>query len=204
MRASLDVELVGTYVTLLPLTADDTAGLLAAASEDRSTFSYTNVPGTTEEMDETVRTLLDEHRDGVSVPLVTRDRTTGEVLGMTRYLTLRWLTSGQYPDAVEIGGTFLSARAQRTKVNANAKCLMLSHAFDVWGVQRVDLKTDERNERSRGAIERLGARFEGVLRSWQPSLAQGEAGTFRNSAMYSILPAEWPDVRAELERRLAS
>ena len=73
---------------------------------------------------------------------------------------------------------------------------MLTHAFETWGVQRVDLKTDARNARSRAAIERIGGRLDGVMRAWQPSLVPGEEGRARDSALYSIVPAEWPDVQA--------
>jgi RimJ/RimL family protein N-acetyltransferase len=121
---------------------------------------------------------------------------------MTRFLTLRWYFERDYPDAVEIGGTFLTSAAQRTAANTETKLLMLAHAFDIWQVRRVDLKTDERNERSRRAIERIGGRFEGVLRNWQAAQVDGEEGRTRNSAMYSILLSEWPDVRVQLEDRL--
>ena len=79
---------------------------------------------------------------------------------------------------------------------------MMTHAFDVWDVRRLDLKTDERNERSRRAIERIGGQFEGVLRNWQAAQVVGEEGLTRNSAIYSILPPEWPGVRARLATRL--
>ncbi len=97
---------------------------------------------------------------------------------------------------MEIGGTWLAASAQRTGINVEAKLLLLAHAFDEWGTARVDLKTDARNAKARAAIEGLGARLDGVLRSWQPSQAPGEADRLRDSAMYSILAAEWPAARA--------
>jgi RimJ/RimL family protein N-acetyltransferase len=99
----------------------------------------------------------------------------------------------------EIGGTWLAPRVQRTPVNTEAKLLMLAHAFEVWRVRRVSLKTDARNERSRRAIERLGARFDGVLRAHMPAADGG----LRDSAFYSILDAEWPAVRETLRSRLA-
>ena len=204
MPEAVTVALTGRYAELLPLALDDVPGLLSAAIEDRSTYDWTHVPATLGEMEDAVHRLLEEHRDGISVPLTTWDLQRGAIVGMTRFLTLRWSLGRELPEAVEIGGTFLAAQAQGTKVNPDAKLLMLAQAFDVWGVQRVDLKTDERNVRSRRAIERLGAQFEGILRNWQPSLAIGEDGTCRNSAMYSILPAEWPGVRARLEERLAA
>jgi N-acetyltransferase len=199
---SLAVTLSGTYVTLSPLALDDTPGLVAAATEDRGTYSLTSVPDSHERMAAQVRSLLGAQSQLEALPFATRSTETGEIVGMTRFLTLRWWFERKYPDAAEIGGTFLAASSQRTRINTEAKLLMLRHAFDVWGVQRVDLKTDERNERSRRAIERLGASFEGVLRNWQPSLVAGEEGQGRSSAMYSILPPEWPAIQARLEERL--
>jgi RimJ/RimL family protein N-acetyltransferase len=121
---------------------------------------------------------------------------------MTRYMSIRRREGEEIPYAVEIGGTWLCASAQRTGINTEAKLILLAHAFEVWGVGRVDFKTDARNERSRRAIERLGATFEGVLRHWQPSLVSGEETQLRNSAMYSILDTEWPRVSADLRSRL--
>ena len=100
---------------------------------------------------------------------------------------------------MDIGATWLAASAQRTRCNTEAKLLMLTHAFDVWRVHRVALKTDERNAASRRAIERLGARFEGVRRADMP----GQDGSVRHSAYYSIVQAEWPAVRKTLEDALA-
>jgi RimJ/RimL family protein N-acetyltransferase len=102
------------------------------------------------------------------------------------------------PYAVEIGGTWLAASAQRTGINTEAKLLLLDYAFSVLGVGRVDLKTDARNDRSRNAMARIGGTFEGVLRNWQPSLVPGEEGRLRDSALYSILDTEWPDVHERL------
>ena len=199
---ALSVTLVGQYATLTPLSLGDVAGLVAAANQDRSSFGFTYVPDTEELMEEHVRLLLAEHDAGLSVPFTTRSSPTGDVVGMTRFLNLRWWFGRDVPDAAEIGGTFLGAAAQRTPVNTEAKYLMLGHAFDAWSVQRVDLKTDARNDRSRRAIERIGGRFEGTLRKWQPSLVAGEQGDARDSAMYSILAAEWTQVRQALEKRL--
>src|SRR5437870_7430783 len=127
------------------------------------------------------------------------------VVGGTSYLDVqqwRWppgspLQRTDRPDAVEIGATWLAASAQRTRCNTEAKHLLLSHAFDVWQVHRLSLKTDERNAGSRRAIERLGAMFEGVRRGDMP----GQDGTVRSSAYYSIMRAE-PAVRKTLEDAL--
>ena len=99
---------------------------------------------------------------------------------------------------VEIGSTWYANRVQRTPLNTEAKLLMLTHAFDRWKVLRVCLKTDARNTRSRNAIERIGAVFEGVLRNHMPSYDGG----IRDSAFYSITSADWPAVRAGLAARL--
>jgi N-acetyltransferase len=202
MSSSLSVTLTGRHVTLTPLSLDDVPGLVHAASGDRSTFGWSIVPPTSGEWDVIVRRLVADAEQGTVVPFATRRSDTNEIIGMTRFLTLRWYFDRDYPDAVEIGGTFLTADAQRTAANTEAKLIMMRHAFDVWGVRRLDLKTDERNERSRRAIEGIGGRFEGVLRSWQAAQVDGEVGRTRNSAIYSILVEEWPDVRARLEERL--
>ncbi len=202
MPRSLAVTLSGPNVTLTPLSFDDATGLLVAATEDRDSFGFTSVPDSEEHMVAALRSLLADQDKLEALPFTTRSRTSGQIVGMTRFLNLRWWFGREYPDAAEIGGTFLAASAQRTRINAEAKLLMLRHAFDVWGVRRVDLKTDERNHRSRRAIEGLGARLEGVLRNWQPSLVAGEEGQGRGSAMYSILPTVWPGVGERLEERL--
>ncbi|HEY5092923.1 MAG TPA: GNAT family protein [Acidimicrobiales bacterium] len=198
----LAVTLTGRFVTLTPLTLDDVGGLVHAASGDRSTFKWSLIPDDLAGMEVVVRRLLDDQDGRTAVPFVTRHRDTGEIIGMTRFLLLRWWLERPYPDAAEIGGTFLAAPWQRTPCNTEAKLLMLSHAFDEWDVRRLDLKSDARNERSRRAMERLGATFEGVLRNWQPSQVDGEEGRTRDTSMYSILPSEWPAIKARLVERL--
>jgi RimJ/RimL family protein N-acetyltransferase len=202
MSSSLEVTLRGRHVTLTPMSLDDVAGLVAAASGDRSTYGWSIVPDTIDAMDVVIRRQLADRDQGLAVPFATRRSDTNEIIGMTRFMTLRWYFGRDYPDAAEIGGTFVTASLQRTAVNTEAKLLMMTHAFDVWGVRRLDLKTDERNVRSRRAVERIGGQFEGVLRNWQAAQVEGEENLTRNSAIYSILPPEWPDVRARLEERL--
>jgi N-acetyltransferase len=202
MSSSLSLTLTGRHVTLTPLTLEDVPGLVRAASGDRSTYGWSVVPDSVDQMEVIVRRLISERDQRSAVPFATRRSDTNEIIGMTRFLTLRWYFNREYPDATEIGGTFVTAQAQRTPVNTEAKLLMMTHAFDVWDVRRLDLKTDERNGRSRRAIERIGGRLEGVLRNWQAAQVEGEDGLTRNSAMYSILPTEWPDVRVRLEERL--
>ena len=199
------VVLRGQTVVLRPLSATDGVALAAAAAESRQPYRYTRVPDGVEEARSYIETALADQDVGRRMPfaILWHDR----VVGSTSYLDLqrwRWpagspLQRTDRPDAVEIGSTWLAASAQRTRCNTEAKYLLLSHAFDVWGVHRVSLRTDERNVQSRRAIERLGAMFEGVRRGDMP----GQDGSVRASAYYSIVRAEWPDVRRKLEGALA-
>jgi len=195
--------LEGHHVRLEPLTMLHAEGLLAAVSEDQSTYVWTRAPAPDAAG---VVAFIDEAlAEPARLAFATLWTDEGRIVGSTSFFAEQWPWGGHTgpsdaPDAVEIGGTWLAASAQRTAVNTEAKLLMLSHAFDVWQVQRVSLKTDARNERSRAAIERLGARFDGILRRHMPAL--GPAGGTRDSAFFSILPDEWPDVRARLETRL--
>lgn len=192
-------------VTLRPLTDADVTAIAAAAAESRQHYLYTGVPDGVEEARRYIERALASRDAGERMPfaIVWQDR----IVGSTSYLELerwRWPSGSvrqrtDRPDAVEIGSTWLAASAQRTRCNTEAKYLMLSHAFDVWEVHRVSLRTDERNARSRQAIERLGAVFEGVRRADIP----GQDGSVRNSAYYSILKPEWPEVRKRLEDFLA-
>ena len=192
-------DLRGEVVHLQPMSLDHVDGLVAAATEDRATYGFTEVPADHASMTAHVTHLLALHARGSDVPLTTCDARTGRVLGATRFLWIRSYFGAEMPDAVEVGGTWLGASAQRTGANTDAKLLMLTHAFDVWGVQRLDLKTDARNARSRDAIERLGARLDGVMRNWQPSYVPGEEGQPRDTALYSIIPSEWPAIRERLQ-----
>jgi N-acetyltransferase len=194
--------LEGATVRLEPLAATHADALGAAASEDRSTYRLTTVPSGADSAREYVATLLEEWRRGEAVPFAQVEVATSRVVGATRFLNLRHRPGRVTPYAVEIGGTWLAASAQRTGVNTEAKLLLMDHAFSGWDVVRVDFKTDARNERSRQAIARLGATFEGVLRNWQPSHAAGETGLYRDSAMFSVTAAQWPAVRAALESRV--
>jgi RimJ/RimL family protein N-acetyltransferase len=153
-------------------------------------------------MEAYVEELLAARSAGETLPLTQVRVSDDRPVGMTRYLLFRWATSTPAPYAVEIGGTWLAASAQRSGINIEAKLLLIRHAFEEWNMARVDFKTDARNARSRAAIEGLGARFEGVLRNWQPSHVPGEEGRLRDSAMYSITADEWPDVHRHLTWRL--
>lgn len=195
--------LKGSHVSLEPLAVDHVAALAAASGGERSTFGYTEVPDGPGAMASYVEKLLAQAAAGAAVPFVQRRVAGDEIVGCTRFMELRWWRDRPEPDEVEIGGTWLTARAQRTPVNTEAKVLLCTHAFEVWNVWRVAWATDARNERSRVAIERLGASFEGVLRNHRPSLVDGETGRPRDTALFSMTDAEWPAAKARLLDRLA-
>jgi RimJ/RimL family protein N-acetyltransferase len=204
MTPRLDAPtLTGTRVRLEPLSLAHADDLVAASSESRDTYDWTTVPDGVESVRAYISALLAFAATGEWIPFAQVRMSDGRAVGGTNYLTVRSVPDVAYPYAVEIGGTWLAQSAQRTGINAEAKLLLLTHAFDKWGVGRVDLKTDARNERSRNAIAGIGAQFEGVLRSWQPSHARGEAGRLRDTALFSIVAEEWPGVREGLQARLA-
>jgi RimJ/RimL family protein N-acetyltransferase len=197
--------LTGRHVVLEPLTAAHAEALLAAADIDRSSYGYTLVPADLDTMRGYIESLLAAARSDTAVPFVQRVPGSGEVVGCSRFLDLRWWSGRPTPDEAEIGGTWLRADVQRTAVNTEAKLLLLSHAFEVWQVHRVAICTDARNERSRTAIARLGAQFEGVLRNHRP--AAGNAvplGGARDTAVFSIVASEWPTVCEGLRARLVT
>jgi RimJ/RimL family protein N-acetyltransferase len=199
-------ELRGKHVLLEPLEAAHAADLAAASAGDPSFYSWTYVPQGEKDMSRYIDAALATRDAGTAWPFVTRSALTGKVIGATRYFDLEWWPwpAGHErrdrwaPDVCEIGYTWLTRDAIRTAANTEAKLLMMTYAFQVWGVHRVVLHTDERNARSRAAIERIGGKFEGILRAHR--LASDF--TPRNSARFSIVAAEWPEVRARLERRL--
>jgi RimJ/RimL family protein N-acetyltransferase len=204
--------MVGRHVALVPLSIDHVPDLVRAANEDRREYDFTAVPPTTESMEAYVDTLVREHTEGKVVPFAQcvfdASGDIGRAVGCTRYMDIRspygrGFPGRPFPDEVEIGGTWLAASVQRTAVNTEAKFMLLSHAFEVWAVQRVAICTDARNARSRTAIARIGASFEGVLRSHRPSYVAGEERVLRDTAVYSVVGSEWPEVKAGLERRLA-
>ena len=201
------VTLEGRWVRLEPLGRGHAAGLLAAASGSRDTYGFTTVPGTAAETKAYIGGALAEQAAGRALPFATIDRARGVVVGCTRLFNIEfwpWPAGNpnqrgvDRPDVAEIGWTWLAASAQRSPINTEAKLLMLAHAFDVWRVHRVSLMTDARNQRSRNAILRIGARFDGVLRAARPA----SDGAIRDTAAFSILEAEWPAVRAKLQARL--
>ena len=195
----------GRHVRLEPLEDAHAEALLAAANESRSTFGLTLVPSHRAGMEAYIAAALAEREQGQSIPFVVRDG-GGAIVGSTRYMCIEhWKWPGEAPppvpdgpDALEIGCTWYAERVQRTALNTEAKLLLCTHAFERWRVRRVTWKTDERNERSRNAILRLGARFDGVLRANRA----GFDNNVRSTAYYSMLAAEWPDAARRLKARL--
>jgi RimJ/RimL family protein N-acetyltransferase len=181
--------LAGLLVRLEPLGREHLDGLWAA-SRDPRTWQWLSVvqPQTREQL----AAWLDEALAGPYLPFATV-LAAGAVAGSTRYMNL-------HPEqrTVEIGWTWLAPSAWGTGANVEAKLLMLEQAFDRWGCRRVELKTDALNDRSRGAMEALGATFEGVHRKHM--LVRG--GENRDTAWYSLLDDEWPAVRERLLVRL--
>ncbi|MEU0031809.1 GNAT family protein [Streptomyces sp. NPDC006335] len=194
--------LTGELVRLEPLDHGHTADLAAAAEENRGTYAYTWVPRAGE-VGDYVDAQLARAATGRLAPYAQVSVATGRAVGATSFWEPRCWRFDDRLDAVEVGFTWLAASAQGTGINAEAKLLLFRHAFEAWGVQRVDLKTDARNERSRAAIQSVGARFEGVLRNWSRSWAPGEDGLLRDSAIFSLTAQEWPQCRERLEERVA-
>jgi RimJ/RimL family protein N-acetyltransferase len=185
--------LEGRIVTLEPLAERHFAGLLAVGlAPDLWRWTIDRL-ATEGDMRRWLDDTLQEQADGRSIPFATVERASGRVAGSTRFGHLD-------PENrhVEIGWTWVAPEWQRTAVNTEAKYLMLRHAFEVWNCHRVELKTDVLNVRSRRAIERLGAREEGVLRKYQRT----QGGRMRDTVLYSILDTEWPGVKSGLGRRL--
>jgi RimJ/RimL family protein N-acetyltransferase len=194
----------GDRVRLEPLSPNHSRDLADSAEEDRSTFGHTWVP-TRASVDDYISHQLTQAESGKLTPLAQIRVLDDRAVGCTAYWDPRpWPGRPDEPAAVEIGWTWLAASAQGTGINVEAKLLLLGHAFERMGVARVDIKTDARNDRSRRAIEGLGASFEGILRRWSPSWVPGEEGKLRDSAMYSIIDVEWPECEVRLRRRLAA
>ncbi len=189
----LTTRLEGSLVTLEPLRAED-AGALREAAQAPEIWAWLANLNERERFDEWMRLTLEAIEAGREGPFTTRDAGSGKVIGSSRFLNVR-----PADRVVEIGWTWLHPSAWRGGANVEAKLLMMRHAFETLCCVRVEFKTDARNERSRAALAALPARFEGILRNHMivPDVGQ------RDSAYFSVIAGEWPDVRANLEHRLA-
>lgn len=201
-----DRVLSGRYIRLEPLDHRHVDGLVAAAAADPSLYQWSPIPQGKVEAIRYIETALAWQNEGSAVPFATVRVEDGVVIGSTRFFNReRWSWPQSHarhgrdaPDGCEIGYTWLSGPAIRTAANTEAKLLMLAYAFENWQALRVCFHTDARNRRSRAALERIGGKFEGILR------AHRMAADFiaRDSARYSIVAAEWPEVKQRLSRLL--
>ena len=184
------VILNGKFVRLEPMIEDHIPGLAEiGVGQTFWDFMLYGRMDSVEDMRNWVRDILSRAQNGTDLPFVAIHVASGKVAGATRYLNIMPKDRG-----LEIGGTWYGTEYQRTPVNTECKYLLLTHAFEKLGCIRVQLKTDLRNVRSQKAIERIGAKREGILRNHMilPS------GQFRDSVFYSILDSEWPEVKKRL------
>ena len=197
--AALNPVLEAGIVRLEPLAAEHEAGLRAAAAAPEI-WTWMLSPSPAEDpavFDAWFAAALAAGAAGQEGPFATVDARSGAVVGSTRFMTLRPEHRG-----LEIGWTWLTPAAWRTGINVQAKALQLEHAFERLGCLRVELKTHARNARSRGAMERLGAQFEGVFRRYQ--VTPNIDGGVRDSAFYSVTDLDWPALKPALAARIAA
>ena len=187
------VILEGQHVRLEPLTLAHEEALIAAAGDGELWNSTVTIVPSRAEMAPYIASALEQQALGIELPFVIIRKSSGQVVGTTRFYFI-----DRQDRHVEIGYTWLSASAQRTGVNTEAKLLLLTHAFETWRCIRVALITDVLNQRSRAAILRLGAKEEGILRNHM--IMPG--GRYRDSVCFSIIEAEWPEAKARLEELL--
>jgi RimJ/RimL family protein N-acetyltransferase len=187
------LSLDGNFVRLEPLTLAHFDSLCAVGFDDSIWLWTTTQVKTPDDMQRYIETALEEQRRGVSLPFATVEKTSGKIVGSTRFGNI-----DRHNRRVEIGWTWINPRWQRSAINTEAKFLMMRHAFETWRCVRVELKTDVLNEKSRAAILRLGARQEGVLRRHQIT----DAGRFRDTVYFSIIDTEWEAVKKDLQSKL--
>lgn len=186
--------LAGAHVRLEPLAPPHLDGIMRAGADDEIWRWLPYRPRTRDEYAAWLDDALAAAAAGTQAPFATVDARTGEVAGSTRLFFV-----SPRDRRIEIGGTWLAPAAQRTPINTESKLLLLTHCFETLGAVRVELKTDARNERSRAAIARLGAQFEGVMRKHM--LTRG--GVYRDSVYFAIVDDDWPAVRERLRAMLA-
>ena len=190
--------LVGTHLLLEPLRYDHVPGLLAAAAGGGDLYRWSPVPQDEAAVRRYVETAVAASGSETAVPFAVVRLEDDAVIGSTRFWNLdywAWPDPKPAPDTCEIGYTWLSRDAIRTGANTEMKRLMLTYAFEVWQVRSVYLHTDVRNQRSRDAMQRIGARFEGILRSHR----LGADRSPRDSARFSVTAEDWPAVRLRLD-----
>lgn len=189
------VTLEGGFVRLAPLKLSHLPELFEAANDESLWLLSSNNVKTREDMLRYVETALGEFERKISLPFVTIEKSSGKIIGSTRFGNIA-------PEhrKTEIGWTWINPEWQRTKINTEAKLLMLTHAFESWNCVRVELKTDVLNEKSRRAILRIGAKEEGILRQHLIT----DTGRFRDTVYFSIIDSEWQTVKTALQEKLRS
>lgn len=188
------VTLSTDRLILRPLSLDDVPALGEAASDGALWEKKTTTVPRPEGFEEYVRKALDLQAAGLALPFATVVKDGNRVIGSTRYMNIDAANH-----RVEIGTTWIAKSWQRTFVNTHAKFLMLRHAFEDLGCNAVEIRTHSQNDQSRAAIERLGAKLDGILRRHMIM----PDGHIRDTAVYSITREEWPEVKARLEQRIA-
>ncbi len=188
------VVLKGKYVRLEPLAEKHKEGLCRAISDGELWNLFVTLVPHVDNIDGFLQKAFSAHESGDGLAFATIDEATNQVAGSTRFMRASLANK-----RVEIGFTFLGQSFQRTRINTEAKLLMLTHAFETLGLNRVELLTDYLNTKSRNAILRLGAKQEGVLRSHMVM----PDGRVRDSVLFSITANEWPGVKQNLEYKLA-
>lgn len=187
------IILEGKYVRLEPLQSEHFAALYEVAANESLWRWTVNKVESEDDLRRYLETALDERRRGAALPFVTIDKASETIVGSTRFGNI---------DAknrrAEIGWTWIHPKWQRAPINTEAKLLMLTHAFENWRCLRVELKTNVLNEKSRNAIERLGAKQEGIFRKHMIN----DDGSSRDTVYYSILDDEWAQAKANLEQKL--
>jgi N-acetyltransferase len=194
MAALGPTVLYGEFIRLEPLREVHRDALLRVAEDDRIWSWLPRKLQTVDEMNAFLASSRDEEAKGQAYAFAVVLRGSGRLVGSTRYLDITPADRG-----VEIGSTWYAPDVWGTRVNPEAKYLLMRHAFEDWQAIRVCFKTDERNERSRRAIAKLGASFEGILRNHRIR----RDGSFRGSAYFSVIESEWPQVKSGLMARLS-
>jgi N-acetyltransferase len=184
------VTLQGKVIKLEPLSLDDVPGLARVGLDPELWRWIPHSVKNEDEMRAYVARALDEQQCGVSLPFAIVSLADGQAVGCTRYMNIETAHK-----RLEIGSTWLTASQQRTGANTECKLLLLAHAFETLGANRVELKTDFLNRKSRNAIERIGAKQEGVFRRHLIT----ESGRVRDTVYFSIIDSEWPEAKARLE-----
>ena len=195
MWEGLATRLPGQVVVLEPLAPRHEEGLYESARDMDWSWMFVDASRSRDAFRRWFEAALATGESGVEVPFATLDAETGEPIGSTRFLALRPEHRG-----LEIGWTWIRRSRWDSGANVEAKLLQLEHAFERHGCMRVEFKTDARNERSRRALAALPAQFEGVFRKHM--LVGDDRDRLRDSAYYSITDDEWPEVKANLRRRL--